>query len=222
MMPVSTSVDIFVRHEAYVEFLAEKGIPLDESKIIYADYTYEEAREHLKQICPTKNDLYFDAVATCSDDLAFGCIAYFREIGVSVPDDVAVTGFDNQRRCLYSNPELTSIDQQIDTQSCLAASLLEKRISDPNFEPKVITVPSLVKCRESCGCEKGKTVVVSSLFNTSYQYGYVAYTPGDVEPRMYELIFSATGIAPRTGFSRSKKTIRSRTRSRVFSIAADL
>ena len=39
MMPVSTSVDIFVRHEAYVEFLAEKGIPLDESKIIYADYT---------------------------------------------------------------------------------------------------------------------------------------------------------------------------------------
>jgi diguanylate cyclase (GGDEF)-like protein len=43
--------------------------------------------------------------------------------------------------------------------------------------------------------ESDNAVVVSSLFNTSYQYGYVAYTPGDVEPRMYELIFSATGIA---------------------------
>lgn len=312
MMPISTSVDIIVRRQAYEEFLAERGIPLDNSKIIYADYTYEDSRESLLDVCPRKEDVYFDAIVTCSDDLAFGCIAYFRDIGVSVPDDVAVTGFDNQRRCLYSNPELTSIDQQIDIQAYKAAELLAKQFANPDTKPENIIVPSIPFFRGSCGeknslskeeirnkfdaeelilhrkeviahfhfflqemqaslslsefkmllirnlrdygiescviClyddpiyygknddfelpdsakvliafssegyygnleseginprkemiprdfhfEEGKSVVVSSLFNTSFQYGYVAYTPGAIEPRMYELIFSATGIA---------------------------
>ena len=312
MMPVSTSVDIIVRRQAYEEFLQERGIPMDDSKIIYADYTYEESRESLMHLCPTKEDIYFDAIATCSDDLAFGCIAYFNEIGVSVPDDVAVTGFDNQRRCLYSNPELTSIDQQISLQAYKATELLDEQLNDADAPARSISVPSILIPRESCGCPKsnsqedmknkfdtealilrrkevvahfhfflqemqaslsltefklllirnlrdygikscviclyddpvyygktddfklpqsakvliafnsqgyytelesavtnphtkmipdgfefdsGETVVVSSLFNTSFQYGYVAYTPGPIEPRMYELIFSATGIA---------------------------
>ena len=312
MMPVSTSVDIIVRRQAYEEFLAERGIPLDDKKIIYADYTYEESRESLMHLCPRKEDVYFDAIVTCSDDLAFGCIAYFREIGVSVPDEVAVTGFDNQRRCLYSNPELTSIDQQIALQAYKSAQLLDRQFEDPDTSVENISVPSILLCRESCGCPKcqtkediqnkfdteelilrrkeiiahfhfflqemqaslsltefkmllirnlrdygiescviclyddpvyygktddfelpdsakvliafnaqgyyenlesavtnprtnmipdgfsfaeNKSVVVSSLFNTSFQYGYVAYTPGSVEPRIYELIFSATGIA---------------------------
>ncbi|MBQ4378687.1 MAG: GGDEF domain-containing protein [Treponema sp.] len=312
MMPVSSSVDIIMRKQGYEEFLAEKGIPLDDKKIIYADYTFEEARENLKSVCPSKEELYFDAIVTCSDDLAFGCIAYFHEIGVLVPEDVSVTGFDNQRRCLYSTPELTSIDQQIDTQAYLATCLLDKQISKQDSMSQEMTVPSIVKYRESCGCKKeenakerrnkfdmeelilkrkeviahfhfflqemqaslsltdfkkllvrnlrdygikscviclydepvyfGKNddfeipesarvliafnsngyyenlesvktipdekmipdgfefeendeVVVTSLFNTSYQYGYVAYTPGDVESRIYELVFSATGIA---------------------------
>ena len=313
MMPFSTSVDIFSRRQAYEEFLEEKGIPLTEKSIIYADYTYEEAYEKLKLLCPKKEDVYFDAIVTCSDDLAFGCIAYFHELGLSLPDDVIVTGFDNQRRCLYSNPELTSIDQQIDTQAYLASSILDKQLSGESQRLIEMSVPSIVRYRESCGCpkndtnevenrnrfdieelvlrrkeiiahfhfflqemqaslsltdfknllirnlhdygikscviclydepiyygkndefelpdtarvliafssrgyfknlesvetdprnkmipdgfqfEEGESVVVSSLFNTSYQYGYVVYTPGSVEPRMYELIFSATGIA---------------------------
>ncbi|MBQ7158289.1 MAG: GGDEF domain-containing protein [Treponema sp.] len=312
MMPVSTSVDIIVRRQAFEEFLRERGIPLDDKKIIYADYTYEDSRESLMHVCPDKGSVYFDAIVTCSDDLAFGCIAYFREIGVSVPDDVVVTGFDNQRRCLYSNPELTSIDQQIALLAYNAAELLDKQFSDATVQPETLSVPSIPLFRESCGCphsqtqedmrnrfdteelilhrkevvahfhfflqemqaslsltefkrllirnlrdygigscviclyddpiyygkndnfvlpdsakvliafstqgkyeylessvtnpktqmvpedflfEPGKPVVVSSLFNTSFQYGYVAYTPGFIEPRMYELIFSATGIA---------------------------
>lgn len=312
MLPLSTSVDIIVRRQAYEEFLQERNIPLDNSKFIYADYTYEDSKERLLSICPTKKDVYFDAIVTCSDDLAFGCIAYLREIGVSVPDEVAVTGFDNQKRCLYSNPELSSIDQQISLQAYQAGKFLETQFENPNAKPENCAIPSIPFYRESCGCpkcqtqeeiknkfdteelilhrkeviahfhfflqemqaslsltefklllirnlrdygikscviclyddpiyysknddfalpdsakvliafsehnyyenldsavtnprenmipegfsfEEGKPVVVSSLFNTSFQYGYVAYTPGAIEPRMYELIFSATVIA---------------------------
>lgn len=312
MMPVSTSVDIFVRRQAFEEFLTERGIPMDDKKIIYADYTYEEARENLRHICPCKKDVYFDAIVTCSDDLAFGCISYFREIGILVPDNVAVTGFDNQKRCLYSNPELTSIDQRIDLQAYKAAELLHKQFDNSSSVPENFSVSSLLMRRQSCGCpacedqkelkdkfdmeelilyrkeviahfhfflqemqaslslndfkmllvrnlrdygikscviclynepiyygknddfdlpdsarvliafsskgfyeelessvtdprkkmvpagfefEEGEPVEVQSLFNTSFQYGYVVYTPGAVEPRMYELIFSVTGIA---------------------------
>ncbi|MBQ8013914.1 MAG: GGDEF domain-containing protein [Treponema sp.] len=312
MLPLSTSVDIILRKQAYEEFLQERGIVPDDSKFIYADYTYENSRESLSHICPKKENVYFDAIVTCSDDLAFGCIAYLQELGISVPDEVAVTGFDNQRRCLYSNPELTSIDQQISLQAFQAGEFLEKQFEKHDTQAEICSIPSIVFYRESCGCpesqnpeemqlkfdreglvlhrkevlshfhfflqemqaslsltefklllirnlrdygihscviclyddpvyygknddfslpdsakvliafsgldyyedlesavtnprkkmipdgfsfEEGKPVVISSLFNTSFQYGYVAYTPGAIEPRMYELIFSATGIA---------------------------
>lgn len=309
MVPVSTSVDIIARRESYIEFLAERGIPLDSSKIIEADYTFERAREKVSHLCPTKSDVYFDAIATCSDDLAFGCISALHEIGVRIPEDVAVTGFDNQHRCNYSAPCLTSIDQNMSQQGYEAARLLDLKLTNPSAPFEHTAVLSEAVYRNSCGCtsykierrhfneevllltrkeilshfhfflqemqaslsldefktliirnlreyeikncviclyddpvyyerngdfalpdsarvllaynEKGvcskleystlnpaenmipenfsfpsdSLIVVTALFNTSYQYGYALYTPGSVEPRMYELLFSATGIA---------------------------
>ena len=116
MMPLSTSVDIITRKDAFIEFLNERNIPFDNTKIIYADYTFEEAKDVLLQICPRKEDIYFDAIVTCSDDLAFGCISALHELNVSVPNEVSVTGFDNQRRCDYADPTLTSIYHHIEFQ----------------------------------------------------------------------------------------------------------
>ena len=153
MLPLSTSVDIILHKQAYEEFLQERGIVPDDSKFIYADYTYENSRESLSHICPKKENVYFDAIVTCSDDLAFGCIAYLQELGISVPDEVAVTGFDNQRRCLYSNPELTSIDQQISLQAFQAGEFLEKQFEKHDTQAEICSIPSIVFYR-SCRPQK--------------------------------------------------------------------
>ncbi|MBB5225895.1 GGDEF domain-containing protein [Treponema ruminis] len=311
MLPKCSSVDIISRYESYLEFLKERGIPFDENKVVYADYIYEEAKDKIFKICSGKkaDELWFDAIVTCSDDLAFGCLSALQELGISVPEEIAVTGFDNQYRCNYSFPSLSSIDQQMELQAYSAAALLVKKIENPLAEPEEISVPSLPVYRKSCGCpatrkgkilfneeilllrrkenlahfhfflqemqaslsldefkaqliwhlreygikscviclyddpiyyerkddfvlpdsarvllaynkdgvktelertkldphtemspknfefEPGKMIVVMSLFNTSFQYGYVLYTPGDVESRMHELLFSVTGIA---------------------------
>jgi DNA-binding LacI/PurR family transcriptional regulator len=53
----------------------------------------------------------FDAIVTASDLIAIGAIRALREAGLSVPGDVAVTGFDNILAASMSNPPLTTVAQ---------------------------------------------------------------------------------------------------------------
>lgn len=51
-----------------------------------------------------------DAVICASDTIAVACLNTLIRGGMSVPEDVAITGFDN-RRAVYSNPKLTTVSQ---------------------------------------------------------------------------------------------------------------
>lgn len=148
LCPVSTSADIAARRQAFTEFMAERGIPLDEKSIIYADYIEDSVRKVLGQICPRREDVYFDAVVSCTDGMALGCISYLREIGVSVPADVSVTGFDNELRCISSNPTLSTVDPDIGGQAYIAAGLLGKEC----VGAECVSVPAKFVPRASCGC----------------------------------------------------------------------
>ena len=52
-----------------------------------------------------------DAVFCFQDSLAVGCIQVFRKAGLTIPDDIAVAGFDNTEICQVIEPALSSVDQ---------------------------------------------------------------------------------------------------------------
>lgn len=52
-----------------------------------------------------------DAVFCFQDTLAVGCIQTFRRSGLTIPNDIAVAGFDNTEVCQVIEPPLTSVDQ---------------------------------------------------------------------------------------------------------------
>lgn len=307
MLPHTTSEDIIRRKEAFLEFLEEKKIDFESSMIIHADYSFYKARQALKKHHISKNKLPFDALVCANDDLAFGSISYLDEMGIRVPEDVKVTGFDNQKRCEHSEPRLLTVDQKIEEQGYVAARLLMDKIKDPSGPVENAVIDAVTVYRESCGCsmgkrnsvytenerfffrqkdylstfqfflqemqsylsldefrsmlvkhlrdfeiescvmclydepiyydrnkkfelpetasvliayngdsiynfdgpkivnpencpmpegfnfKKGEAVLVSSLFNNSFQYGYAMYTPGKVTSKIYELVFSVVG-----------------------------
>jgi LacI family transcriptional regulator len=95
-----------------------------------------------------------DAVLGGNDDTAIGIIKGLQEMGIAVPDDVSVVGFDDLDIAPYVQPALTTVRQPAREMGEEALRLLLERMSaDPNTPFKhVLLLPELV-VRESCGAK---------------------------------------------------------------------
>lgn len=89
-----------------------------------------------------------DAVQT-SDYMASGLLAGFSAIGIRVPQDVAVLGFDNRDFAALLNPPLSTLAQPNYDVGKNAAALLFRRMDHPAGEPEEIRIPMLLMIRQS-------------------------------------------------------------------------
>jgi LacI family transcriptional regulator len=71
------------------------------------------------------------AIFAANDLMALGVMGVARRMGVRIPDDLAVVGFDNSPMCTYDYIGLTSVDQGPDALGAGGISSLIRRISDP-------------------------------------------------------------------------------------------
>lgn len=152
MMPESTSKDIIDRFDVYKEFMEERGQTYQD-KIIYANYIFTNAKLALETLGISKDNLPFDALVCCNDSMAFGCIDYLKNHGIRVPEDVKVTGLDNQFMCDYSVPTLTSVDLRVKDQCYKTAQILHEEVLNPDQKKNNYYVDAKLFLRGSCGCK---------------------------------------------------------------------
>jgi LacI family transcriptional regulator len=91
------------------------------------------------------------AVFAASDLMAVGAVGAAREHGLSVPEDLAVVGFDDVQIAALGQPPLTTIRQDKVALGLRAAESLVEMIDDPKATPPALTVPVELVVRESCG-----------------------------------------------------------------------
>jgi DNA-binding LacI/PurR family transcriptional regulator len=72
----------------------------------------------------------FDAIFGFNDALALGALRELRRRGISVPEDVAVVGFDDVEEAQFSSPSLTTVDSGRDWIARKAVELLDHRIGE--------------------------------------------------------------------------------------------
>ncbi len=70
----------------------------------------------------------FDALLCANDATAIGALRALRSRGVRVPDDVAVTGFDDTEESRFTLPPLTSVSPEQDTMVAAAVAMLRDRL----------------------------------------------------------------------------------------------
>lgn len=86
-----------------------------------------------------------DAIVAANDLIGIGALRAAEDLGLVVPDDVAVTGVDNTELAGVVRPGLTSVDLGAEERGRVAADLLLARISEPARAAHTVTVaPSLV------------------------------------------------------------------------------
>ena len=92
------------------------------------------------------------AFIALNDEIAVGAMHGLKELGVRVPDDVSVTGFNNQDICLMTAPSLTSVDQRIDVTVEAAVEMLLSQIDKtPRNKPLVRMIDPQLIIRASTG-----------------------------------------------------------------------
>ena len=139
------------RERGFRAALKAHGIGFDESRRITGGFTYETAAWNLRSYREKRGKFDFDAIVALNDEMAFACMDVLKMYGIKVPEDVAVTGFDDELRSCCLVPSLTSVNHDIEKQGEAAARMLLEMIEgEAVTEPESITFKVIF--RQSCGC----------------------------------------------------------------------
>jgi signal transduction histidine kinase/AraC-like DNA-binding protein/CheY-like chemotaxis protein len=102
----------------------------------------------------------FDAVVAVSDMMALWAMKTLQARGFEVPTDVAVTGFNNSIEERLATPPLTTVDLPFDEQASKAMDVLLQQLQGEPV-PALITLPSKLIVRQSCGCPSAALALAS-------------------------------------------------------------
>jgi len=114
------------RFKGFMDACKQRDIEVSPSRIFRAITTYESGVEAGKQVA--FSDEKITAIVAMSDILAFGIMDGLRLCGVNVPEDISIVGFDNLPECRYSNPQLTTVSQNLEQKAIWAGDTLFKMI----------------------------------------------------------------------------------------------
>jgi DNA-binding LacI/PurR family transcriptional regulator len=89
-------------------------------------FTWESGADGMEQLLAELPDV--DGVFIASDLMAHGALSVLRRHGRSVPDDVAVVGFDDSSAALACDPPLTTVRQPVEDMAAEMARLLLRQI----------------------------------------------------------------------------------------------
>ncbi len=100
-------------------------------------FLHEYARKIARQIRSKKPGQRPTALFT-GDIYALSLLRAFRELGVRVPEEISVVGFDDTLAALYSDPQLTSYRLPLTAIGTTAVEVLLQQIDDPDRPPRHI------------------------------------------------------------------------------------
>lgn len=91
------------------------------------------------------------ALFAWSDEVAIRAMNMCKELGLRVPDDIAVVGFDSTQICEHTHPPLTSVRQPIYEMAAAALEMLVKLIRNERLETRTRVFEPPLEIRGSCG-----------------------------------------------------------------------
>ena len=112
--PGENSLDAQERYRIYRQILKREGLHCDEGLERTCDYYFPQDG-YVKTMDILKNsNVLPDALLCFNDDIAFGAIRALKELGIECPGRVAVVGYDDDEKCQYVSPTLTTVRQPLE------------------------------------------------------------------------------------------------------------
>lgn len=140
------------KRAGYEEVLKEEGIPVRSEYLRETDNSIEGGYLGAKKLMELADPP--EAIFASSDYIAFGAMDALKDKDLSIPEDIAVMGFDNVRMSNLVEPKLSTVEVPLHKMGVYGARLLFDMIEnqeDAEEKQKNILLQSKLKIRKSCG-----------------------------------------------------------------------
>lgn len=138
-----------LRRTAFLEAASELGVIVPEDAQIATTIDVGMAANAFEESWPRWKGLGITAVVCATDTHAYGVLQEARVKGISIPGELAVTGFDDLPYSANSNPGLTSVNLPAELLGRRAAEQLLKLINGEQLETVQLTLDSSLMVRGS-------------------------------------------------------------------------
>jgi diguanylate cyclase (GGDEF)-like protein len=149
------------RYKAYESFRKEHGlfkpelVVSNEDVDTEVDWFFTKRVKRIARLLLDKRKIKFDAIMSMYSYEAVYILEELKKRGYRVPEDIALTSWEDVDRGRYSNPSLTSVYYPFYEQAYKGFHVLLGMIEGKKTPP-LIVVPGRVSIRRSCGCVSGR------------------------------------------------------------------
>lgn len=136
------------RFKAYKDTLSKHGLEYNEEWVVPTEFDEEDSYAKTEQLLKCNNRP--TAIFCASDYIAVGAMRRIQEMGLNIPDDIAVVGFDDIELASHIQPKLTTVRQPLHELGRNAGQILLDIITGKRKTPvhKLLKI-ELIE-RESC------------------------------------------------------------------------
>jgi LacI family transcriptional regulator len=124
-----------IRADSFRKRLHHHGIDWSSVLFAHGDFSYISGAEATRHMLARDRKQWPTVICAANDEMAAGVISVLGTMGIRVPQDIAVTGFDDNDIARLIWPPLTTVRQSVVDQAYSATQLLLDRTSD---EPRCI------------------------------------------------------------------------------------
>ncbi|HSH02725.1 MAG TPA: LacI family DNA-binding transcriptional regulator [Anaerolineae bacterium] len=138
------------RYEGYRQFLQDKGLPFDSSLVFHGDFSETSAFEGAQKLLMHNPD----AIFAVSDTMAVGALRSLQLVGLHVPQDIALMGYDDLAPSLLTEPQLSTVHQPVLETGAMAVETLLDILKNGDKPTRRVVLPTKIVVRDSCGAKQ--------------------------------------------------------------------
>jgi LacI family transcriptional regulator len=142
-----------LREQGFRRAMAAAGVPVDEGLILVGGYVAQVSADAARALLDRPDRP--TAVFAANDVSAIATIAVARELGLRVPQDLSVVGFDNIPESALCTPRLTTVNQPIQVMGERAVKTLIQLIRNEEPESTHVSLSTDLVVRESTAAPGG-------------------------------------------------------------------
>jgi diguanylate cyclase (GGDEF)-like protein len=177
--------DSKARLDAYHAAVIEYNLDVDPALVAWGWYDFTEGYRAMSEII--SSGVKFTAVIASNDISATGAMQAIREAGLSIPEDVAIIGFDDEPGATAQVPPLTSIHVPLHLIGEQAVLLMIDHLMENSPLESVQIPPRLVK-RQSCGCIPEVVFSAANAISTDQSISKSQPETQDIQLIQYQLV----------------------------------
>ncbi len=139
-----------MRKKGFLQAISENGLSIAAKDVFSLSPTIISSQEDFKEKINKRMDQLPTAIFCEADYMAISVIKSLTELGIKVPEDVSIIGFDNIFESQVITPELTTIHVKKDKIALLAVEKLIRQIDQGDDDKIKLLVDTELVERKSC------------------------------------------------------------------------